>query len=117
MPPRPHMRDACEVGILSTVSTGAEPVEAYVYASSTRCTFAISSTNETVDGNKRAVVNTKILLPVGVTVESSSRIKLTKRNRSILGTPEYFDVIGEPNYVTGNRSIVVDCQSVPLGAE
>lgn len=117
MPPRLHMRDACQIGSRDAVTTGPEPTEAWTYGSAIRCRFARVSTREVVEGDVHEKTNVTITIPAGETVDDATRIKLTKRNRATLGTPEYFDVIGKPHYSQDNRCIVLDCVSVAKGAE
>lgn len=114
MAPRKHMRDLCQIGTFDTVTTGPEPTEAWTYASEGRCRFDRVNTRETVDGDKHSMTNVRIHLPIGVTITGSSRIKLTRRNGATLGTPEYYDVVGDPWYARDNRSIICDCISAEI---
>ena len=117
MPPRPHMRDACQIGIYDTDTAGPEPGETWTYGSAIRCRFLRVSTRDVTDGNEHHLSDVQIHVPAGTTVSTSSRIKLTERNNTTLGTAEYFEVLGEPWNTEDNRVIVLNCQSVPVGAE
>lgn len=116
MPPRKHMRDKCQVGTWDAVNDGPYASEEWTYGSEIRCRFVRQSTREVIDGAEVAKSEVSIHLPGGTTVAENSRIKLTERNNTTLGTAEYFDVIGEPFYPIGNRTVVVNCRSVPVGA-
>lgn len=117
MAPRRHMRDACQIGTRDTVTSGPEPTEAWTYAPATRCRFVRTDTREVLDGDIHGLSDVKIHLPSEAVVSDSSQIRLTKRNRTNLGTPEYFRVMGEPWNLESNRVIVCNCVSVPAGAE
>lgn len=117
MAPRPHMRDVCQIGARDSVTSGPEPTESWTYGSATRCRFVRTSTREVLDGDVHGLSDVKIHLPASVTVSDSSQIKITKRNRATLGTPEYYRVMGEPWYLENNKVIVCNAVSVPVGAE
>ena len=117
MPPRQHMKDECEVGTFDVVSGGVEPVEAWTYGETIRCRFLRRSTREVVDGDRHETTDAAIHVPSGTTITNSSRFKVLKRNGRVLSTVEYYDVKGEPWETEGNRVIVCDCQTVPVGAE
>ena len=109
------MRDACEVGVLTAVTTGPEPTDTWVYGDTVRCRFIRRSTRELVDGDLRDMTDVRIHVPSGTAVENSTRFKVIKRNGKSLATVEYFDVKGEPWETEDNRVIVCDCQTVGEG--
>ena len=116
MPPRKHMTDACKLGTFVEVSTGPYPTEEWTFGNALRCRFSRVSTREVMDGARVASTDVAIAVPAGTTVAPSSRVELTKRNNATLAPPEYYDVIGEPWPVKGNREIILNCQHVPAGA-
>ena len=111
------MRDEAQIGALTAQTAGYEPTQAYTYGTATRCRFLRVATSEFVDGAVRKLTSVNIHFPASVTIDTNARIKLTKRNRGTLGTAEYFDVDGEPWRTEDNRTIVVPCKTVPIGAE
>lgn len=117
MPPRPHMRDKAQIGVFQTVSNGPEPVESYVYGSAVSCRFIRTSTREVLDGKEQDLTDVQIHFRADQTLTDASRIKLTRRNLTTLGTPEYYELVGLPWYTDDNRTIVCNCQSMPTGAE
>lgn len=117
MPPRKHMRDACKIGARDAVTSGPRPTQTWTYGSAIRCRFVRNeATREVMDGTEVASTDVAFHLPADTTVSANGRIQLTERNNAALGTPEYFKVIGEPFFPNGNRTVVVNCQSVPAGA-
>ena len=117
MAPRQHMRDLCQIGSRDTVTSGPEPTESWTYGAETRCRFVRTSTREVLDGDVHGLSDVKIHLPDGTAITDSSQVKVTKRNRETLATPEYYRVMGEPWHLENNRVIVCNAVSVPIGAE
>ena len=116
MPPRKHMKDECKLGAFVSVESGPYAAEEWTFGSAIRCRFSRVSTREVLDGAKVSATDVAVAVPDGTTVEASGRVQLTKRNNATLGTPEYYDIIGEPWQVKGNREIILNCQHVPAGA-
>ena len=117
MPPRLHLRDAAQIGTFDTVSTGPEPSDEWTYATAVPCRFVRTTTREVLDGKEQDLTDVQISFRASETITDASRIKLTKRNRTSLGTVEYYELVGAPWYTEDNRLIVCSCQSVPTGAE
>lgn len=117
MPPRPHMRDEAQIGTLTEVTSGFEPKQDFVYGGVVRCRLVRVTSTETVDGKVRKSTSVQVHFRAGETIDETSRIRITRRNRTILLTPEYYDIVGEPWETKGNRTIVCDCANVPIGVE
>ena len=117
MAPRPHMRDKVQIGILTTVTTGYEPTEAFVYGAIVQCRVLRITSSEVSDGNVRKATGVEIHLKAGETVDETSRLKVTRRNGADLGTAEYYTINGEPLSDEWNRTIVCSCVNVPSGDE
>ena len=115
MAPRPHMRDAVEIGTLDDFTTGPEPSEVWSYRPAVRCRFIKKSTSEIIDGERTHLTFIEIHLPADVEVNNNSSFKLTKRNRSTLAVPEFYAIDGDPWYTEDNKTIVCTCQNVPVG--
>lgn len=116
MPPRRHMRDACSIGTYADITVGGRPQESWQYAASTRCRFSREDSRETMDSTEVAHTDIKIAIPAGADVTHAGRIKLTKRNRTTLDTPEFYEVVGDAWFTKGNREIVLACRSIKAGA-
>lgn len=117
MPPRPHMRDICKIGVYDDQTYGPEPEESFNYGTQTRCRFLRTTTREVIDGKRRAFIGVVIHLPSPSAVSEKSRIQLIRRNGATLETPEYFRVTGEPWNTEDNRVVVCECEQIPIGAE
>ena len=117
MPPRPHMRDKVQIGILTEVTGGFEATETYVYGGNVQGSFLRITSTETADGNVREVTGVEIHLKAGVTVDETSRLKVTRVNGQDLATPEFYGLSGEPWNDEWNRTILCSCVNIAIGAE
>jgi hypothetical protein len=111
------MRDLCKIGVYSDDTFGPEPEETFEYGPQTRCRYFQKSSRETVDGKRRANTDIEVHFPSPSTISETSRIQIIRRNGATLETPEYLRVTGEPWNMTDQRTVVCQCDRIPVGAE
>ena len=114
-----HLRDACTVGLVASADNG-NPTPGYSYGAEIRCKYwQEQGRAETMDGSHVPKLETKFALPDGTTIESDSRISLTKLNGTAVGEEEIYRVIGEPwlgNRRRGGSQVIVKCELISGGS-
>jgi hypothetical protein len=89
-------RDACQIGFPSFGTSHDPQAASWTYGATIICGEDTSRPTETVDGADATITDGTIRVPTGTLVDSTCRIKLTKRDTETLAAPEYYAVVGTP---------------------
>jgi hypothetical protein len=93
-----NMRDTLNIGTMSG-GTRADPgAGTWSYPSTAiKCQVLLGKSDEVPDGTQTTLTSGDIWVPVDTAITAKQRVKVTKRHRETLATPEIYTVIGAPD--------------------
>lgn len=108
------LQDKCQVGVYSTVQNNyGELVPGYTWGSEIKCGFDPTGGQERPRPEMTPlIVNATVRLPLGTAINTTDRIRITKRYRTTLTTALEFEIIGAPQ--TGPSGIVLELSEVTI---
>jgi hypothetical protein len=100
--------DRCNLGTQAATTFG-EPRAAYTYSgTSTRCLVINPAPGEDPHGLQLPIGAVKIAFRMDSGVKADTRIRVTRRLRKTLATPEDYTVTGDPRMIRGR--LVATCK-------
>lgn len=102
--------DTCYLGTVGS-GTDGEPSPVYTYSeTATRCAVVAPNEGEDSEGLQIPLGGCRIAFRLDSGIAAASRVKVTRRLRQTLATPEYYTVQGDPRRVR-KRLIAVCARS------
>lgn len=91
------MLDTCQIGVRTSGDFGdPSGTASYAYGSGIACGVAKGGGAESDEGAQADISAVTIRLPMGTTVSSKDRIKVTHRRGTALAADEYYSINGDP---------------------
>lgn len=110
------MQDRCQVGVYTAPTSDdyALPVAVYTYGSAIVCGVEHVNPQEEHASGEVPVIDARLRLPIGTSIDERNRIKITRRYGSELSTPQVFEIEGPVK--RGPSGLVLDLRVVDDGS-
>lgn len=110
------MRDRCRIATPTPTIANGEEVLAFNWSTApeSKCIYNPSASREVPDGTQATLRDAEILLPIGTSISSTSRIRIEKVFGRDLPSGEYLAVLGIPS--TTPSALVVSARRIEGGS-
>lgn len=79
------------------------------------CGYNATAIKQVMDGTRVTLTDARLRLPIGTTLDSLDRFRITKRLGEILADPPTYEILGEPRQ--GPSGLLVDLRLVTDGSD
>ena len=96
------MRDRCLIANVEIVEDGPQDKPTWEFSGldEEKCTLVSNQGKQVFDGSGVTVSDAQLLVPIGTSVNGSSRIKVVSKFKRTLAIPELYAVLGDPSQET-----------------
>ncbi len=111
-----HMMDTCTIDVYTDAGADAfgNPNPSWVAGVAMACGFRSDVIDEELDTSNVPIIDAKVRLPIGTTINPQNRITITKRHGVTLSPSRRFEIVGEPK--RGPSGLVLDLKAVTDGS-
>ena len=110
------MQDTCRIGAYTSVDDAYNlPSVIYVYGDEVVCGLDLISPTEQQASGEVPIIDAKLRLPIGTTIDERDRIRIEQRYNEALTTPQVFEIEGPVD--RGPSGLVLDLRLVDDGSE
>ena len=110
------MQDVCRIGAYTSADDAYNlPSVTYVYGDEVVCGLDLMSSTEQQASGEVPIIDAKLRLPIGTTINERDRIRVEQRYNEDLTTPQVFEIEGPVD--RGPSGLVLDLRLVDDGSE